>query len=97
MFNVSYSFPFSFAVGFTRTLYSIMAFRLLFVNFRRYRKTKDKKYLVYASFAVIFIFYNFFYVFYKDMWLTAFFMLVAAESENYYYVTLLSRKQNIIK
>lgn len=65
-------------------LYTIMLLRLLFVNFRRYRKTKDKQYLVYVSFAVIFIFYNFFYVFYKDIWLIAFFFLVASDSESYY-------------
>ena len=76
-------------------LYTIMVFRLLFANYRRFRKTKDKQYIVYASYALIFIFYNFFYVFYKDQWLTAFFMLVAADSENYYNTTIVTRKQTI--
>lgn len=65
-------------------LYAILVFRLLLSNIRRYRATQDRQYLVYATFALIFIFYNFFYVFYKDIWLTAFFMLVAADSDSYY-------------
>lgn len=65
-------------------LYFILVFRLLILNFRRYRRSKDLHYLVYASFALMFIIYNFFYVFYKDIWLTAFFFLVASDSESYY-------------
>ena len=65
--------------------------RLLFVNYRRFRSTKDKFFLIYAAFALVFIFYNFFYVFYKDMWLTSFFFLLAADSESYYQKTKVSR------
>ena len=72
-------------------LYAILVLRLFTVNYKRYRETKDKHYLVYITFALIFIIYNLFYVFYKDMWLTAFFMLVASDSESYYI------KQNYLK
>lgn len=65
-------------------LYAFLLLKLLTVNYRRYRKTKDLHYLTYVTFALIYIIYNLFYVFYKDMWLTAFFMLVASDSESYY-------------
>lgn len=65
-------------------LYTVLIFKLLITNYRRYRKVKDSHYLVFASFALMFIIYNFFYVFYKDIWLTAFFFLVASDSEYYY-------------
>ena len=65
-------------------LYAILLLKFFFVNYRRFRSTRDNYYLSYMTFALIFIFYNIFYVFYKDMWLTAFFFLVAADSEFYY-------------
>lgn len=72
-------------------LYAILIFRLLIVSLKRFRRTKDQHYLIYATFALIFIIYNFFYVFYKDMWLTAFFFLVATDSESYYNKKLVVR------
>ena len=74
-------------------IYVVLVIRLLVVNGRRYQKTRDRQYLVYATFALIFIVYNLFYVFYKDMWLTAFFMIVASDSDSYYYKT--DRKKRI--
>lgn len=65
-------------------LYAVLVFKLLITNYRRYRKTNDLHYMVFACFALMFIAYNFFYVFYKDIWLTSFFFLVASDSENYY-------------
>ena len=45
-----------------------------------YRLTRDKKYLEYLTFGIIFTFYNFFYVFYSDLWLMSYFMFVALAS-----------------
>lgn len=47
-----------------------------------YRHTANKNYLAYLTFGIIFAFYNFFYVFYSDLWLMSFFMLVAFTSGN---------------
>ena len=66
-------------------LYAILVLKLFYTNYKRFRIYKDQIYLIYMTFALIFIVYNFVYVFYKDIWLTAFFFLVASDSESYYY------------
>ena len=48
-----------------------------------YMRTKDKNYLLFFVFGALFAFYNFFYVFYIDLWLISFFILVATHSEIY--------------
>lgn len=46
-----------------------------------YRFTKDTLFLAFLSFGIMFAFYNFFYVFYSDLWLISFFLFVAHNSE----------------
>jgi hypothetical protein len=49
-----------------------------------YKKTRDKKFVVFAIFGCFFCIDNFFFVFYLDMWLLSFFVLVATHSDTYY-------------
>lgn len=59
---------------------------LIFVKqqYKRYRIRKDRMLLLFLLFGIFFIFDNIFYVFYTDIWLISFFILVATHSEIYY-------------
>lgn len=48
------------------------------------RTYRDKAYLVFFICGLIYLFDNFFYVFYVDLWLIGFFILLASYSETYY-------------
>lgn len=58
-------------------------------QWQRYRQTKDRVYLTFFFVGLIFIADNFFYVFYSNLWLMAFFILITAHSEIYYKSKLL--------
>lgn len=45
---------------------------------------RDNVYLVFLICGMIYLFDNFFYVFYIDLWLIGFFILLASHSETYY-------------
>lgn len=51
---------------------------------KHYKRTGDRKFLVFLIFGIIFIIDQIFYVFYTDLWLISFFILVATHSETYY-------------
>lgn len=59
-------------------------------QWKRFLLYKDKTYLSFLIFGLIFAFHNLFYVFYTGLWLMGFFILVASHSETYY------RKQQLI-
>ena len=50
-------------------------------QWRNYNITKNRIYYLFLGFGVFFIVDNFFYVFYTDLWLISFFVLVATHSE----------------
>lgn len=54
------------------------------LQWKRFIITRDKKFLLFLSFGLIFILDNFFYVFYLDLWLMGFFILVATHSDTYF-------------
>lgn len=62
--------------------------KLIFVyintQWKRFKKYKDKNYLSFLIFGLIFAFHNIFYVFYTGLWLMGFFVLVASHSEIYF-------------
>ncbi|MBP3425883.1 MAG: hypothetical protein J6K81_04100 [Rikenellaceae bacterium] len=60
-------------------------------QFKRYRKSKDTMYLFFMAFGIFFAVDNFVYVFYAQLWLMAFFVLVASHSEKYYRLQQQSR------
>ena len=57
----------------------------------RFRSTLDRKFIVFLVFGVIFAFDQLFYVFYIDLWLIAFFILVATHSDAYYNSLVLNQ------
>lgn len=59
-----------------------------------YKRTNDRQFIGFLIFGVIFTFDQLFYVFYTDLWLMSFFVLVATHSESYYnYITTPIRKR----
>lgn len=61
-------------------LYTIFVFSFLKRQWKLYRLTSDDNYLIFFVFGVVFIFDNLFYVFYNNIQLICFFMLVSAHS-----------------
>lgn len=59
---------------------------LMFITsqWKRFWKYRDKTYLVFLVCGLIYLFDNFFYVFYVDLWLIGFFILFASHSETYF-------------
>lgn len=53
-------------------------------QFQYYRETNNNIFLAFFIFGVLYVFDNFFYVFYYKIWLLSFFFLVASHSEYYY-------------
>lgn len=69
-------------IGFFIYLYMLIMY--FNVQFKRYRYTGDKLFLMFMIFGVIYSLDNIFYVFYPYQWLIAFFILVSAHSDAYY-------------
>ena len=65
-------------------LYVALLYRFIKLQWKRYRWTKDRQIMVFLFFGLIFAFYQFFYVFYSDLWLIAFFVLVATHADLYF-------------
>lgn len=65
-------------------LYVALLHRFIKLQWKRYRWTKDRQIMVFLFFGLIFAFYQFFYVFYTDLWLIAFFVLVATHADLYF-------------
>lgn len=65
-------------------IYILMIFSFLREQLGYYRKTKDSVFLSTLFWGIIFVIYNFFYVFYFELWLISFFILIWAYSINYY-------------
>lgn len=59
---------------------------LMFIvsQWKRFWKYRDKTYLVFLVCGLIYLFDNFFYVFYVDLWLIGFFILLTSHSETYF-------------
>lgn len=65
-------------------IYTYILGTFVCVQYKRYRLCRDKTYMVFLICGLIYVFDNFFYVFYIDLWLIGFFMLLASHSEQYY-------------
>lgn len=77
---------------FNALLYIWLVLHFIFQQRRRYLRTKDKHFLGFLVFGIIFAVDNFFYVFHIDCWLISFFILVYTHSDTY-YKKLLSNEQ----
>ncbi len=69
---------------FALLIYVYLIFSFIARQFKRYRIYKDKAYLIFLTFGVLYAIYQFFYVFTSDLWLISFFVFVGAHSEIYY-------------
>ena len=65
-------------------LYLWLMFLYLNRQWKRYRASRDKQFLVFLLFGLIYFIDGFFYAFYNNLWLMGFFILVATHSETYY-------------
>lgn len=70
-------------------IYLWIMFHFMKVQINRYKKFKDKYFLVFAFFGLFYIIDGFFYVFYAQIWLISFFILVATHSDTYYKTKML--------
>lgn len=75
-------------LGLILYLYAIAIFMKR--QWKRYRQTRDRMYLTFFCVGLIFMVDNFFYVFYVNLWLMAFIILLTAHSEIYYKTKLLN-------
>ena len=69
-------------------IFAYLVYTFLATQIRRWRKTRDKQYLTFTIFGLFWLVYQFFYVFYVDLWLISFFMLIATHSDTYYKSSL---------
>lgn len=65
-------------------LYLSIVLRFIRLQIKRYYRYRDKVFAVFLVFGIFYIIDGVFYVFYPQIWLIGFFMLVAAHSETYY-------------
>lgn len=65
-------------------IFVFMLFNFLKTQYNRLRQTRDKTYLIFLIFGLFWLVDQFFYVFYVDLWLISFFILVATHSDTYY-------------
>ena len=72
-------------------IYINLLFLFLKKQYKRMRLYKDKTFVVFLVGGLIYFFDNFFYVFYIDLWLIGFFILIASHSEVYYNLKRINR------
>ena len=65
-------------------IFIVLLCKYLAAQVRRYIAYRDKAYLYFAVFGIFFIIDQIFYVFYADLYLISFFILVATHSETYH-------------
>lgn len=66
-------------------IYLIMIYSFVKEQVNRYLHKKNKLFLAFGLFGIVFAIQNVFYAFYLLPWLMAFFLLVSAHSDNLYY------------
>ena len=65
-------------------IYSMMLLSFVRLQYVRYKRTKDTLFKIFLIVGLMYVIYNFFYVFYQSLWLMAFFFLIANHSDTYY-------------
>lgn len=65
-------------------LYCYFLFFFIKQQWIRYKTTSDRKFIVFMVFGLIFSFDQLFYVFYIDLWLISFFVLICTHSDTYF-------------
>lgn len=70
-------------IGLVLYVYLILYF--IKQQWRRYKTTLDRKFIVFLFFGLIYSFDQLFYVFYIDLWLISFFVVICTHSDTYFY------------
>lgn len=65
-------------------IFGYLIYKFIAIQYKRWRATKDRMFFTFLVFGLFWLFDQVFYVFYTDLWLMSFFMLVATHSEQYY-------------
>lgn len=65
-------------------LFLWLVFSFARTQYKRWRQTKDNLFLVFIIFILFWFIDQMFYVFYIDLWLMAFFVIVSSHSDTYY-------------
>lgn len=73
----------------------VMYWKFIKSQWRHYKQTKDKVFLIFLTFGLMYALDNVFYVFYTNTWLMAFFFLVAMHAENYYELNYLNQSLSL--
>lgn len=77
-------------------IYVYLLFIFVRLQFIRYRETKDSLIFCFLIFGAIFGIYNFFYVFYRNLWLMSMFVLISEHSNIYYRENYLTRNCKVL-
>lgn len=75
-------------------IFSYLIIYYLKTQYRRWRITKNNQFLTFIIFGIFWFIYQFLYVFYVDIWLISFFILVTTHS-NTFYNTLITTRHHI--
>lgn len=78
-------------------LYLAILFIFISRQRTRYKKTKDKNFLAFMLFGIIYTIDGIFYVFFNYLWLISFLILVATHSETYYLNKYRKKVANVQK
>ena len=65
-------------------IFLYLIYKFIKLQFIRWKRNRDKNYLLFLIFGLFWFIYQVLYVFYTDLWLISFFILVATHSEIYY-------------
>lgn len=76
-------------------IFAYMIMKFLRVQYYRWKNTEDQLFLTFLIFGIFWLVDQVFYVFYIDLWLMSFFILVASHSDTYYQNLL--QQDNISK
>lgn len=72
-------------------IFLYMIFIFVRSQYKRWKHTKDRLFLTFLIFGLIWLFDQMFYVFYDELWLMSFFILVSVHSDQYYKEICLMR------
>lgn len=65
-------------------IYIMITFRFMLIQLKRYKRTKDKTFLMFFVYAAVFIVSNVFYVYIGNLWLMGIFFITVGHSEAYF-------------
>lgn len=74
-------------------IFSFLIIVFLQKQYKRWRKTNDKMFVLFLICGLFWLLYQILYVFYVDLWLISFFILVSTHSDTYYYYKFVIAKK----